>query len=163
MHDRSRADRILGELAARCATEPALAALGPLIAAGPVRDLIAGIFGASPFLSSLIERWPASLLAALAAPPEQHFDALCRDVAAAVDGSATAADAMRVLRRFKTEVALLAALCDLAGAWPVMTITQRLSQAADAAVASAVRFLFRQAHRKGDWLSPDPDGYVIEI
>ena len=55
---------------------------------------------------------------------------------------------MRALRRFKTEVALLAALCDLAGVWPVMTITRRLSEAADTAVAAAVRFLFRQADRK---------------
>ena len=47
----------------------------------PVRDLIAGIFGASPYLTSLIERRPASLLAALTEPPEQRFDALCRDVA----------------------------------------------------------------------------------
>ena len=29
-------------------------------------------------------------------------------------------DAMRALRQFKTDVALLTALCDLAGIWPVM-------------------------------------------
>ena len=66
---------------------------------------------------------------------------------AAVAATATTADVMRALRVFKNDIALLTALCDLAGAWPVMTITRRLSEAADAAVTAAVRFLFRQAAR----------------
>ena len=41
---------------------------------------------------------------------------------------------MRALRLFKNDIALLTALCDLAGVWPVMTVTRRLSEAADAAV-----------------------------
>src|SRR5204863_328086 len=53
------------------------------------------------------------------------------------------------------------ALCDLAGIWPVMTVTRRLAEAADAAVTAAVRFLFRQAAKSGDWLSDGPDGYIV--
>jgi [glutamine synthetase] adenylyltransferase / [glutamine synthetase]-adenylyl-L-tyrosine phosphorylase len=161
VHDRARADRVLAELAQRCSSEPELVALGPLIAGPAVSALLAGIFGASPYLTSLIERHPTSLLAALSTPPEARFAALCGEVARAVEAADTAADAMRALRRFKTHIALLTALCDLAGVWPVMTVTHRLSEAADAAVTAAVRFLFRQAAKSGDWLSGDPDGYIV--
>ena len=55
----------------------------------------------------------------------------------------------------------LTAFCDLAGVWPVMTVTRHLSQAADAAVTAAVGFLFRQAGKAGDWLAEDPAGYIV--
>ena len=68
------------------------------------------------------------------------------------------AGAMRELRLFKTEVALLTALCDIGGVWPVMNVTRHLSEAADAAVAAAVDFVFAQARTRGDWLARDPAG-----
>jgi glutamate-ammonia-ligase adenylyltransferase len=82
-------------------------------------------------------------------------------MAAAADAAQSVPDIMRVLRLFKAEIALLTALSDIGGVWPVMTAARRLSEAADAAVAAAVRFLFRQAGTKGDWLAPDPDGYIV--
>ncbi len=161
VHDRTRADRGLAELDAHSADEPDLGRLAPLLVEPRVRDLLAGIFGASPYLASLIERHPASLLAALAAPPDARFADLCRHVAETTPAAGTLPEAMRALRRFKTEVALLTALCDLGGVWPVMTVTHRLSEAADAAVEAAVRFLFRQAARAGDWLGNEPSGYIV--
>ncbi|TMJ75112.1 MAG: bifunctional [glutamine synthetase] adenylyltransferase/[glutamine synthetase]-adenylyl-L-tyrosine phosphorylase [Alphaproteobacteria bacterium] len=161
VHDRARATRVLADLAQRCSEQPELAAPGPLIAAAPVRNLLAGIVGASPYLTSLIERHPTRLLAALSTSPEARFAQLTRDVAQAAAAADTMADAMRALRLFKTDIALLAALCDLAGVWPVMTITRRLSEAADAAVIAGVRFLFRQAAKGGDWLTSEPDGYIV--
>src|SRR6185312_15527165 len=88
-------------------------------------------------------------------------DALTRDLTAAVAAASTPADAMRALRLFKADIALLTALCDLAGVWPVMAVTRHLSQAADAAVTAAVSFLFRQAAQAGDWLADDPAGYIV--
>ena len=161
VHDRGRAASVLADLTRRCGDEPELAALGALIAKAPVRDLLAGMFGASPYLTSLIERHPVSLLGALSTSPEERFAALTRDVAAAVAGASALPEAMRALRLFKTDIALLTALCDLAGVWPVMTVTRRLSEAADAAVTAAVSFLFRQAAKTGDWLADDPAGYIV--
>jgi [glutamine synthetase] adenylyltransferase / [glutamine synthetase]-adenylyl-L-tyrosine phosphorylase len=161
VHDRARAERVLCDLARRCSTEPELAALAPLVATPPLRDLLTGIFGASPYLTSLIERNPASLLAALAQSPERRFAVLSRHLAAVLAAADTTAHAMRALRVFKNDIALLVALCDLAGLWPVMMVTQRLSEAADAAVGAAVRFLFRQARKAGDWLSEEPSGYIV--
>ena len=122
----------------RCGSEPELAALAPLLATPPVAALLAGIFGASPYLTSLIERHPASLARALLQAPEDRFAALSLELADTVAAAGTAPDAMRALRVFKNDVALLTALCDLADVWPVMTITRRLSEAADAAVTAAV-------------------------
>src|SRR4051794_36395543 len=84
VHDAQRAQRVLGELAQRCRSEPELAALGPLLAAPPVGALLAGIFGASPYLTSLIERHPASLARALLQSPEDRFAALSLELARTV-------------------------------------------------------------------------------
>ncbi len=161
VHDRERARRVLDDLARRCGEEPALATLGALLRQPRVSDLLAGIFSVSPYLTALIERDPAGLLRVLTTAPEERFTALCRDLDLAVDGADAIADAMRHLRLFKNDIALLTALADLAGIWPVMTVARRLSEAADAAVGAAVRFLFRQAARKGDWRAGTPDGYIV--
>jgi glutamate-ammonia-ligase adenylyltransferase len=159
--DGARAASALAHLEERCSETPGLDGLAALVAAPAVRDLLAGIFSASPHLTSLIERRPESLLQALSSSPEQRFAGLVGDAGQGVDAAADAAEAMRVLRIFKADVALLIALCDLGGVWPVMTAARRLSEAADSAVAAAVRFLFRQAAARGDWLAAGPSGYVV--
>src|SRR5215831_1881671 len=161
VHDGARAERVLCDLAHRCSTEPELAPLAALLAASRVRGLLAGIFGASPYLTSLIERNPSALLAALEQSPEQRFATLARDLAQEVAAADATAHVMRALRVFKNHIALLVALCDLAGVWGVMVVTQRLSEAADAAVGAAVRYLFRLARKTGDWLSQEPSGYIV--
>ena len=161
LHDRERAERVLGEIERRCGEQADLAALGRHITEPSVRDLLMGTFGASPYLGSLAERHPASLLATLTASPEQRFEELRRTLDAAMASADNITDAMRALRLFKTDVALLTALCDLAAVWPVMEVTHRLSEAADAAVSTAVGFLFRQAAKSGEWQGDGPDGYVV--
>ena len=69
LHDRERAERVLAEIERRCGEQADLAALGRHITEPSVRDLLMGMFGASPYLGSLAERHPASLLATLTASP----------------------------------------------------------------------------------------------
>jgi glutamate-ammonia-ligase adenylyltransferase len=152
---------VLGSLAQRCSAERELAGLGRLVATPAVRELLTGILGASPHLTSVIERQPELLLRVFSAPPERHFGNLVRDAELRIEAARDVPEAMRALRLFKSEVALLVALCDLGGVWPVMTAARRLSEAADVAVAAAVRFLFRQAAARGDWLAPEPAGYIV--
>src|SRR5581483_10654152 len=56
---------------------------------------------------------------------------------------------MRVLRRGKAEAALLIALADVGGVWPLERVTRALTDLADATVAGAIRFLLRAAAAQG--------------
>ena len=166
-HDAACAADLLADLLARSGEAPRLTALDALLRARPVRDLITGVLGCSPYLSGLLTRDPARLLRVLAAAPEAHLAALAGTLGAAITAAHTPAETMRALRLFKAEVALLVALCDLGGVWPVRQVTAALTHSADAAVSAAVRFLFAQAAARGDWLGPDssqPDartGYIV--
>src|SRR5262249_27860155 len=142
----------------------ATARWGPLAASlneERVRDLLAGVFEASPYLTALIERDPKGLLHTLTRPPEQRFLELIRELSAGMAGAASLMAAMRPLRAFKGAIALVTGLCGLGGVWPVMTVAERLSDAADAAVMEAVRFLFRQAASRGQCLAGEPSGYTV--
>ena len=109
----------------------------------PVRDLLAGVLGCSPYLSGLVTRDPARLLRILETAPEARLQTLAAGLEVAVAAAPSFAEAMRALRLFKAEVALLVALCDLGGVWPVMQVTAALTAAADAAVAVGGAFPLR--------------------
>jgi glutamate-ammonia-ligase adenylyltransferase len=146
----------------------ALAQLESLFAENPnIRPLIEGIAEGSPYLWELIRSDPARFIALLAADPEQHVAALLADGFAAVDVAQDEAEAMRQLRVMKAEAALLIALADIGGVWPLQKITRALTDLADTAVRAAVRFLLRDAVARGklDARSPaqpeQDSGYVV--
>ena len=131
------------------------AQLRALASTQSVAQLLSGVFAWSPYLSGLMRRDPARLLSILTSVPEARVanitQALHEQMAAAADD----ATAKRVLRAYKNDVALMTALADIGGVWPVMTVTRVLSEAADAAVGAAVRYLFRIASQRGQWLPLD--------
>ncbi len=147
---RRRRRPALGEWLAEIGrTEPGKA-LKKLIAASPkVEALLTGLADGSPFLWDLIVADPARLVRILDADPDAHFAALLSDTARAVAGTKDEDKAMRLLRLMKSEAALLIALADIGGAWPVMRTTRALTELADTAVSSAVGFLLRDAARRG--------------
>ena len=51
-------------------------------------------------------------------------------------------EAMRLLRRMKSEAALLIALADIGGVWPVMRAARALTDLADTAVGCGGKVLF---------------------
>src|SRR6185295_8620160 len=114
----------------------------------------------------LIERDPLRLGRMLTTAPEAWLAELKAELATTLKSAGTRADAMRALRRFKSEVAVLTALADLAGVWPVLTVTGALTECADAALNGAVDFLFREAAARGQWRaeadgSVTPSGYIV--
>jgi glutamate-ammonia-ligase adenylyltransferase len=134
----------------------------------PLRSLIAGIVAGSPYLKTEITRNPKRFEGLLRASPERHFAELAENLAHRLAETDTLSDAMTALRVFKSEVALMTALCDLGGVWSVNEVTRALSETADAALEGAVRFLFRQAVAKGDWIAEPGDeradlssGYMV--
>jgi glutamate-ammonia-ligase adenylyltransferase len=147
------AERLTTVVMEAAATSPGLAsALGdPKVSA-----LLQGAFEGSLYLTTLATRDPARLERTLTEPPEDRFANLTKSFAAGMSTAPDMATAKRALRLYKSEVALLTALADLGGVWPVMTVTRMLSECADAAVSAAVRFLFRMASDKGQWQPLDP-------
>ena len=147
-------------------SDPALLALAEALDRPRAADLLAGIFSGSPYLTGLIDRDPARLQRVLTTAPEARLEELRAELSAELEAAATRPAAMRALRVFKTEVALLTALADLAGVWPVPTVTAALTECADAALNGAVGFLFREAATRGQWLahgdgSVQPSGYIV--
>ena len=135
---------------------PNLAALAKALDRPAVAGVLAAVFDGSPYLRGLITRDPVRLQRILDAPPHAHVATLIAELHSGVAASADINAVMRLLRLFKAELALLTALADLGNVWPVMTVTAKLTDAADAAVQSAVRFLFRLASDRGDWCPLDP-------
>jgi [glutamine synthetase] adenylyltransferase / [glutamine synthetase]-adenylyl-L-tyrosine phosphorylase len=120
-----------------------------------IEGLLRGVFEGSPYLSGLIQRDAERLERILASVPEDLFAARTADFHTMIAEAADDAGAKRVLRHYKNDVALLTALADLGGVWPVMTVTRVLSETADAVVQAAVRYLFRMASSKGLWRAAD--------
>jgi len=119
--------------------------------------ILLGIAEASPYLFDLMRADTARLIRLLGCDPVPHLAQLiertCRDAAAA----SGEAEVMQLLRRMKSEAALLIALCDIGGVWPVMEVTAALTDLAVASVQSALRYLLRQEAARGRLSPPNPD------
>lgn len=120
-----------------------------------VRALLRGLARFSPFLWDLACVEPQRLLAILNSNPEAHLAALLKETFDAVAATDAEGEAMRLLRRMKSEAALLIALTDIGGVWPVMRVTAALTDLADTAVQSAIRFLLNDALRRGKFTPSD--------
>ncbi|MGJ8603799.1 MAG: glutamine-synthetase adenylyltransferase [Marivita sp.] len=102
-------------------------------ATADVARLIGGAGGCSPYLKTLVEKEGAWLETALDGP-----EAALLSEHVALRG--TAADVLPSrLRQAKRRVALLTGLADLAGVWPLETVTQALTDFADLSVHLALR------------------------
>jgi glutamate-ammonia-ligase adenylyltransferase len=121
------------------------------------KTILSGIAEASPYLFDLVRADSARAIRLLECEPERHLAELiektCRDVLAA----SSEADAMQLLRRMKSEAALLIALCDIGGVWPVMRVTAALTGLAVASVQSALRYVLRQEAARGRLSPPNLD------
>lgn len=148
----TRLDDWLAEL------EPAQAAgLRALLGDGAGRDILLGIAEHSLYLFDLVRADPARLLRLLRSAPESHLADLISSTARQVFAATGEADVMRLLRRMKSEAALLIALCDIGGVWPVMQVTAALTDIAVNAVQMALRYLLRQEAARGRLLPPDAE------
>ena len=152
--DGERVNRGMEDLARAGDGEPGLAeALATLVDAPGGRELLAAVFGNSPFLGRALVRDAGAIPELFGPPPDAAFDRLMAEVEAVpFEG----ADPMAALRRARRRVALLIALADLAGHWDIDRVTGALSRFADGAVQAAIRVLLLQAAAKGDLDLTDP-------
>src|SRR5579872_2006224 len=151
------ADRLLQEWLSAIEAQQA-AELDALFARFPgLRTIFAGIAEASPYLFDLLNADAARVLRILRSDPDQHLNLLLEDARQQVWTASTEADAMRLLRSTKAEAALLIALCDIGGIWPVMRVTAALTDLATASARSALRFLLREEAARKRILPTNPD------
>ena len=134
------------------------AAIRQLAAQFPQAGIIlSGIAEASPYLFDLMRADAMRLVRLLGCDPDRHLaeliDNACREISAAT----SEASAMQLLRRMKSEAALLIALCDIGGVWPVMQVTSALTWLAVSSVQAALRYLLREAAARGKISLPNPD------
>ncbi len=168
VHDPEMGERNLRELRAKGVQTAAADAVAALLDGEALaRELIAGIFGTSPFLSRLILSDPGELLAALQAEPSDYLQRSAANLDAEIAESRRHDEAMKALRQCKRRLALVTALADLGGVWDVGEVTAALSDGADRLLAAAIRFLLSEAARQGkfspvDAESPEKDsGYIV--
>ncbi|HLZ04715.1 MAG TPA: bifunctional [glutamine synthetase] adenylyltransferase/[glutamine synthetase]-adenylyl-L-tyrosine phosphorylase [Bradyrhizobium sp.] len=117
------------------------------------KAILLGIAEYSPYLFELIRSEAARLIRILKCEPEKHLASLIETTAGDVFAASGEAEVMRLLRRMKSEAALLIALCDIGGVWPVMQVTAALTDLAVASVQMALRHVLRQETVRGR-LSP---------
>ncbi len=124
--------------------------LRALLAAHPVvATLLQGLAEHSPYLWDLASMEPQRLLRLFESDPDTHFAVLLAENGSAIAKTSDEEEAMRLLRRMKAEAALLIAVADIGGVWQVMRAAHALTELADTAVGSAVRFILADATRAG--------------
>jgi len=131
------------------------------------RALVEGVFAHSPYLTGLILRDPsffADLIEAGAdATIARVFDAL----PPAAPMPENAAELMRALRIARARTALVAALADIAGTWPLARVTATLADIAEKTTDAAVRFWLAERAAAGHLVLADADdpargsGFVV--
>jgi glutamate-ammonia-ligase adenylyltransferase len=144
------------------------AAIGDLLTRFPIaKTIVLGIAEASPYLFDLMRADGPRAVRLLACEPEPYLAQLIERTCREVQAASSEADVMGLLRRMKSEAALLIALCDIGGVWPVMQVTAALTDLAVASVRAALRFALRQEAERGR-LSPasldspeDDSGLVV--
>ncbi|HZR75729.1 bifunctional [glutamine synthetase] adenylyltransferase/[glutamine synthetase]-adenylyl-L-tyrosine phosphorylase [Bradyrhizobium sp.] len=121
------------------------------------RQIFTSLAEASPYLFELIRSDAARALRILQGEPDQRLNQLFEQTHERVWAAASETDVMQTLRSAKAEAALLVALCDIGGVWPVMRVTEVLTDLAIACVQSALHFLLRQETTRGRMRPPNPD------
>lgn len=150
------AEQLLGDWLSEL--EPAQsAALAALLEAPLARRILLGIAEFSPYLLDLVRADAARLIRILTCDPESHLSALIEKTTQDVFTAAGETDVMQLLRRMKAEAALMIALCDIGGVWPVMRVTAALTDLAVASVQAALRFLLRQEVARSRMTAVNPD------
>jgi glutamate-ammonia-ligase adenylyltransferase len=149
----SEAKAVRKKLADLAAEEPAIAAL---VEEKAVRQLLEGVADGSPFLWETARAHPKMLVRLLETSPETRFAALLEEAKRAVRDARDEPTVARALRRMKREAALLIALADVGGVWPLAEVTAALTAVADTALAAVIDYLLLEAHKAGKLVLPDP-------
>jgi len=130
-------------------------------------DLLASIAATAPYLWDLIRADPARLHRLATGDPDPAFALLLARVQRGAAAARSQDALMRALRRMKSEAALIIALADIGGVWPVEHVTRALTEMADVALSAAVDHVLRDAVQREKLNAADPrhaergSGYIV--
>src|SRR6185312_14529623 len=131
--------------------DAALAAAMQAFAAEPAgQRLLAALFGNSPFLTQCCLKEPDFLLRLVQQGPDAIFAELEQSLNRHFPATEEPQSLMRELRVAKRRAALLIAVADIAGWWPLARVTGALSSVAEAALSRTVRHLLTAAASAGE-------------
>jgi glutamate-ammonia-ligase adenylyltransferase len=119
--------------------------------------LLAALFGNSPFLTQCCLREPALLMRLVEEGPDASFAELVLGLNRLLAPAAERATLLQTLRQSKRRAALLIAIADIAGWWPLDRVTGALSALAEAALGALVRHLLTAAAAAGEIALGDPE------
>jgi glutamate-ammonia-ligase adenylyltransferase len=137
--------------------DPALASAMHAVEAWPAaRRWLDAIFGNSPFLTRLALRDPSVVLAVFEKGPDDTLAELLNALNAQ-HAAGQRAMLMSQLRVAKRRAALVVALADIGGIWPLDRVTGALSALAEAALSATLRHLLVQAAGTGQIILAHPD------
>ena len=122
----------------------------------PLHGLLSGVFGNSSFLTQCLAREIQFAPIIFEQGPDKAYDSVIQDLRSLAP-DASSKDIDIALRRAKRRVALLIALADLSGTWPLERVTQRLSQFCEVALSTASSHLLRGLHNRGILNLPNPE------
>lgn len=120
----------------------------------PAAGLLTAAASNSAYLSRSMQREAEFLKSALDRAPEAVALDLRGGLLAL--GSISRDECAAALRIAKRRAALLIALCDMGGVWPLETVCAELTMFADAALTASLRFALRQQMEQGRWNAADP-------
>ena len=149
-YDEAAADRLVerfeatGEAEARLLQTPGMLAM------------IRCLGGNSPYLAALALRESESIQRLATEGPEAVI-AHALSSLAHVSPTAKRPEIAAALRQAKRTTALIAAIADIGGIWPLETVTAALSDLAEATLRLAIRHLLRSAHDTRDIRLQDPN------
>ena len=113
----------------------------------PLAKVLGGIAAEAPYLWDLVRADPARFVEVLTHDPEEELTKLLAKARADAAAAPSSPAVMRILRRMKADAALVIALTDIGGMWPLARVTAALTDVAEAAVGAAVSRLLGDAVR----------------
>ncbi len=125
-----------------------------LLDAPGVLPMLRCLGGNSPYLAELTIREHETVLKLASDGPSAAFDEVLSSLGH-VSPAAKRPDIAAALRQAKRSAALIAAIADVGGLWPLESVTGALSELAETTLRLAIRHLLRSAHDAREIRLPD--------
>jgi len=119
------------------------------------RHILESIFSNSPFLTACALSEIPLLMQVLTRGPDSTFGGIIGRIKDDLGREPAQDGLMRELRLCRRRAALVAAIADVTGHWPLERVTHALSDFADAALSATISHLMRHAAEDGDLVLAD--------